>query len=112
MAGGVARGAVGVGLAALAVLGLGVAIVAAGTPARGTVVADSTEILNSPAGGVDPSTLPPLTVGQDVIDFDPQLGGAGIRPVLVTLAQNLELENQALLRHDPPSSRRSTTAIG
>ena len=63
----------------LAVLGLGVAIVAAGTPARGTVVADSTEILNRLPAAIDPSTLPPITVGQDVIDFDHQLGGAGIQ---------------------------------
>ena len=47
------------------------------------------------------ATLPPVTVGQDVIDFDPTLAGPGMQEVVVTLAQNLELENQALLHHDP-----------
>ena len=44
--------------------------------------------------------MPAITVGQDVIDFDHTLAGAGIQPVLVTLGQNLEVENQALLRRD------------
>jgi Na+-transporting NADH:ubiquinone oxidoreductase subunit NqrB len=91
----------GAGLAAVAILGVGSAIVVAGTPARGTVVADSTEILNRLPAAIDPSTLPAITVDQGVIDFDPGFAGAGIQPVVVALAQNLELENQALLRRDP-----------
>jgi hypothetical protein len=35
-----------------------------------------------------------------VVDFDPTLAGSGINEVVVTLAQNLELESQALLRRD------------
>lgn len=86
--------------AALAVVLVGAGIVVAGTPARGTVRPVSAEILNRVPAQVDPATLPPVTVGQDVADFDPALAGAGINPVLLTLAQNLEYENQALLQGD------------
>jgi Na+-translocating ferredoxin:NAD+ oxidoreductase RnfD subunit len=98
--GGLARGAARVALAGIAVLALGVGIVVAGTPARGVVVPDSAEILNRLPTAIDPSTLPAITVGQDVLDFDHQLAGPGMQAVVVTLAQNLELENQALLRRD------------
>jgi hypothetical protein len=87
-------------MAAVLVLALGAGIVTAGTPARGFVPADSSEVLNRLPQQVDPATIPAVTVGQDVIDFDPTLAGPGMREVIVTLAQNLELENQALLRRD------------
>ena len=86
---------------ALAVVLLGAGIVVAGTPARGLVFAYSPEILGRLPTQVDPSTLPAVTIGQDVTDFDPQLAGSGMAEVVVTLAQNLEFENQALLRGDP-----------
>lgn len=88
-------------LAGVAVLAIGTGIVVAGTPARTPVAFDSSELLNRIPTQVDPATLPPVTVGQDVIDFDPQLAGPGMQAVVVTLAQNLELENLALLRRDP-----------
>jgi Na+-translocating ferredoxin:NAD+ oxidoreductase RnfD subunit len=77
-----------------------VAIVVAGTPSRGYVAPDTSELLSRTPVQVDPATLPQITVEQDVVDFDHELAGSGIQPVLVTLAQNLEIENQALLRHD------------
>jgi hypothetical protein len=83
------------------VLALGAGIVTAGTPARGFVVADSSEVLNRLPEQVDPATIPAVSVGQDVVDFYPELAGPGMQEVVVTLAQNLELENQALLRRDP-----------
>jgi Na+-translocating ferredoxin:NAD+ oxidoreductase RnfD subunit len=89
------------GTAAVVVLALGAGIVAAGTPARGFVIADSSEVLNRLPQQVDPATLPTISVGQDVVDFDPLLAGPGMQEVVVTLAQNLELENQALLARDP-----------
>jgi len=97
---GIARVGVRVGLAVLAVLALGAGVVFAGTPARGVVVAARAEILKRLPTDIDPATLPPITVGQDVIDFDHNLAGPGMQAVVVTLAQNLELENQALLGHD------------
>ena len=59
---------------------------------------DRAEALNNPPAAIDPATLPPITVGQDVIDYDHELAGPGMPAVVVSLAQNLELENQALLR--------------
>ena len=97
---GIARGGARIALAVVAVLALGAGIVLAGTPARGVVVPDSAEILNRLPTAIDPATLPAITVGQDVVDFDHELAGPGMQAVVVTLAQNLELENQALLRRD------------
>ena len=77
------------------------AIVAAGTPARGTVVADSAEILNRPADAR--SIRRPCRRSRSARTSSTSTtssAGPGCRPVLVTLAQNLELENQALLRRD------------
>jgi hypothetical protein len=89
-----------VGLIGLLVLVTGVGIVAAGTPARGTVTVDTAEILSRVPHNVDPSTFPPITVEQDVIDFDHTIDVPGAQAILATLAENLELENQALLRKD------------
>jgi Na+-translocating ferredoxin:NAD+ oxidoreductase RnfD subunit len=97
---GALRGAVRVGLIGVLVLVTGVGIVAAGTPARGTIGVDATEILNRVAHNVDPSTFPPITVRQEVTDFDETLDAQGVQAILVTLAENLELENEALLRKD------------
>jgi Na+-translocating ferredoxin:NAD+ oxidoreductase RnfD subunit len=85
------------GLAALLVLALGGAVVLAGSPARGVVVASSTEVLGRLPNQVDPGTLPPVTIDDGVTDY---IAGGGIQEVVVTLAQNLEFENQALLRRD------------
>ena len=87
-------------VAALVVLALGAGIVLAGTPARGFVVANSAEVLGRLPAQVDPGTLPTVTIDQQVTDFDPALVGAGMQAVVVTLAQNLEFENEALLRRD------------
>ncbi|HET7082969.1 MAG TPA: hypothetical protein VFJ00_04590 [Candidatus Limnocylindria bacterium] len=97
---GVSRAAARVGLATAAILLLGVAIVAAGTPARGLVVPEMTEALNGVPHVVDPTTFPPITIEQDVADWDHTIAGPGAQEILVTLAENLEVENQALLRAD------------
>jgi hypothetical protein len=99
-AAGAGRRAAGLVLTTGTALVLAVVIVLAGIPARGFVLADASELLNGPPINIDPSTLPPITVAQEVIDFDHELAGAGIQAVAVTLAQNLELENQALFRRD------------
>jgi Na+-translocating ferredoxin:NAD+ oxidoreductase RnfD subunit len=96
---GLVRGGIRAGLTVAAVLVLGVAVVAAGAPARGLVVPDATEMLSGVPHAVDPATLPAITVAQDVADFDHAIADAAPE-ILVTLAQNLELENRALLRAD------------
>jgi hypothetical protein len=49
---------------------------------------------------VDPGTFPTISVGQDVADWDQSIVGPGAQEIMLTLAENLELENQALLRRD------------
>jgi hypothetical protein len=83
------------------VLVIGVGIVAAGAPARGLVVPDTAEMLDDVPRQVDPGTFPAITVEQGVADYDHTIAGAGAQEILKTLAENLELENQALLRRDP-----------
>ena len=98
--GGFLRGAARIGLLVVAVFVVGAGIVVAGTPARGLVVADTTGVLDRVPHQVDPSTFPTITVAQDVADWDHSIGGPGAREIVLTLAENLELENQALLRAD------------
>jgi Na+-translocating ferredoxin:NAD+ oxidoreductase RnfD subunit len=90
-----------VGLATLAIVLVGSAVVVAGAPARGLVLADTTEVLTRVPSTVDPSTLPPISVAQPVIDFDPRFAEGEAQTVAITLAQNLEIENQAIVRRDP-----------
>jgi hypothetical protein len=100
-AAGVARAAARIGLALTATLVIGVSIVAAGIPARGLVLPDPGEILSRVSHQIDPATLPPITVQQEVADWDHQIAGAEMQGIVITLAENLELESQALLRRDP-----------
>ena len=58
------------------------------------------EVLDRVPHQVDPATFPAITVGQDVSDFDHTMAGPGAQELVLTLAENLELENQALLRED------------
>ena len=89
-----------IGVGALAAVVLAVAVVAAGTPARGSVVPGGLEALNRPAPVVDPSTLPPITIDQEVIDFDHERAGEGMNEVVIGLSQDLSLETRAVLEGD------------
>jgi hypothetical protein len=93
-------GAVRIGLIGAAVLLVGGGIVAAGTPARGVVAPDVAELLNRVPHQIDPGTFPTISVGQDVLDFDHAMAGPAAQQLVLTLAENLELETQALLRAD------------
>jgi Na+-translocating ferredoxin:NAD+ oxidoreductase RnfD subunit len=91
-----------VAVAAVVVVAIGTGVVLAGIPARGFVSPVSAADLGSVPYEVDPSTFPAITVEQDVADWSHEIAaGEGARAVLLTLAENLELENQALLRDDP-----------
>jgi Na+-translocating ferredoxin:NAD+ oxidoreductase RnfD subunit len=97
---GIVRAVARAGLAVATILVVGVGIVAAGAPARGLVAPDTTEMLDNVPHQVDPTTFPTISVGQDVIDLDQRLAGPAAQQLLLTIAENLELENQALLRRD------------
>ena len=75
-------------------------IVAAGSLARGDVVPDAADVLGRVPHDVNPATLPEITVDQDVVDWNHEISGRGAQEILLTLAENLELESQALLRAD------------
>ncbi|HET8786849.1 MAG TPA: hypothetical protein VFM38_14530 [Candidatus Limnocylindrales bacterium] len=92
----IGRGALAVG--ALFVLGAG--IVLAGSPARRPAPPDTAAVLDRVPHQVDPATFPAITVSSDVSDWDHDIEGQGARDIVLTLAENLELENQALLRND------------
>jgi hypothetical protein len=96
---GAVRGLAGIVLTLVAVLVLGVGIVAAGTPSRGIVTADTGEVLAGVPHAIDPSTLPVIAV--DVPAWDDSTKASIAQGILVSLAENLELENEALLRKDP-----------
>jgi hypothetical protein len=81
------RGPARLGAAGLIVAVVGAGVFVAGTPARGMVLPNAAEALNRPLPVVDPSTLPPITVDQEVIDFDHELAGTGMQRVVVSLAQ-------------------------
>ena len=76
------------------------AIVAAGAPARGVVVPAAADVLGRVPHDVDPSTFPTITVEQDVLDWNHEITGPGAQEIVLTLAENLQLENQSLLRAD------------
>jgi hypothetical protein len=86
-------------VATLLVVGAG--IVAAGAPARGFIGREASALLDPVPHRIDPATLPAISVGQDVIDFDHTMAGPAGQQLVVTLAENLEVENQAVLRADP-----------
>jgi Na+-transporting NADH:ubiquinone oxidoreductase subunit NqrB len=88
------------GLIAAAVGLVGVGVVAAGSPARGVVVPGADDVLGRVPHDVDPGTFPTISVEQGVVDWNHEIVGAGARAIVLTLAENLELENQALLRDD------------
>ena len=96
---GIVRGAAGVGLLVLITFVVGSGIVLAGSPARGPVVADTAEVLNRVPHEVDPATFPQISV--TIAGWDETIAGPTAQGILVSLAENLELESQALLRSDP-----------
>jgi hypothetical protein len=94
-----ARGAI----AGAAIVLLGTAVVAAGAPAREAFVATSGSVATGPPAEplldvhVEPSTLPRVTVDPEVVHRG-DLTQAEVQAIALTLAENLEVEAQALRR--------------
>jgi hypothetical protein len=95
-----ARRVVRVGAIGVAILAVGGGVAVAGIPSRGVAVADAADVLGRVPHDVDPATMPTITVDQGVVDWNHEISGAGAQAVVLTLVENLELENQALLRSD------------
>jgi hypothetical protein len=97
---GIRTGVVRVGVISVAVVLVGGGIVAAGAPARGAVVPDAADVLGRLHHQVDPATFPSISVDEEVSDWNHEIAGAGVEEIVLTLAENLELERQALLQAD------------
>jgi len=89
-----------VGLIGAAIVLAGLGVVAAGTSARGAFDSEADAVLGRVPLDIDPSTFPTISVDQGVVDWDHEISGAGAQQIVLTMAENLELENRALLRHD------------
>jgi hypothetical protein len=87
------------GVAAVVVTVVGAAAVVVGLSSTGDTVIGlgSDESLARRAEAIDPSTFPEITVEQGVVDWNHEIAGPGAREIVLTLAENLELENEALL---------------
>jgi Na+-translocating ferredoxin:NAD+ oxidoreductase RnfD subunit len=96
---GLLRPVASVGTMALVLAVVGAGVVYAGTPARVAAAPDMTEALNGLTYQVNPETLPPITVNQSVKDWDHEIADSAPQ-LLVILAQNLDVESQALLKPD------------
>jgi hypothetical protein len=92
--------AVRAGLLATSAVVVTVGILVAGGSARGVVVPGVDEVVDRAPGDIDPSTLPAISVRQDVADWNHEIAGSGVHALVLTLAENLELETQAMLRAD------------
>ena len=89
----------GAGVLVLAVGLAGVGIVAASAPARDVDPAVE-DVLGRLPRDIDPATLPSISVDQDVVDWNHEITGKGAQEIVLALAENLELERQALRRGD------------
>jgi len=104
---GLARGAstpvrlLRLGLSTFGVAGLAAAIIMAGSPARGAVASTEPALADLDPSHMDPATFPRVTVDTAVTDWDPTLTGSNMLQILMTAAQNLDVENTALLEGDP-----------
>ncbi|HEY1293899.1 MAG TPA: hypothetical protein VGJ60_12515 [Chloroflexota bacterium] len=89
------------GLVLAGLLAIATGIVLAGTPARGVAMSASTGEEMVDLSRMDPATFPSISVDSAVTDWDPMLTGPAMQEIVLTAAQNLDIENQALLQADP-----------
>lgn len=90
-----------VGAAGAALVLVPASVVFAGAPARQPAVPAFEDIVGRQPGMVDPSTMPTINVDQEVLDWNHELTGAGIEQIVLTMVENLEIENEAIVRGDP-----------
>jgi Na+-translocating ferredoxin:NAD+ oxidoreductase RnfD subunit len=95
------KGIARMALIAAAVSLVGVGLVTAGATAKGSLDPEADAVIGRVPHQVNPATFPKLTIEQGVLDWNHEISGAGAQQIVLTLAENLELESQAMLRHDP-----------
>lgn len=89
-----------IGLVGAAVVVIGGGVVAAGSPARDVVSSAADDIVGRVPQNIDPATLPKISIEQGVLDWDHEIAGTGAQAIVLVLVENLDFENQALLRRD------------
>ena len=90
-----------IGVVGAALVAVPAGVVVAGVPARQAPVPEFADIVGRVPHEVDPSTMPTIDVDQEVLDWNHELSGRGVEQIVLTLVENLEIENQALRRGDP-----------
>jgi len=88
------------GFAAVALVAFGAGIVLAGTPARTIAGSSESLVYLDPSLRVEPGTMPPVTIDPAVTSWNADRVRAQAPDLALTLARNLAVENQALLRGD------------
>lgn len=83
-------------VAALIVGGLAVG----GRSAQGILASEPENLMGRLATRIDPATFPAISVDQAVIDWNHEIDASGARAIVLTLAENLALENQAIMDRD------------
>ena len=84
-------------LGALALVG---ALSFAGRSAQGLLAGEPENLMGRMATRIDPSTFPSISVDDEVINWNHEINVEGAQAIVLTLAENLALEKQAILEGD------------
>jgi hypothetical protein len=68
--------------------------------AQGILASEPENLMGRLATRIDPATFPSIRVDQAVIDWNHEIDVDGARAIVLTLAENLALENQAMIERD------------
>ena len=68
--------------------------------AQGILASEPENLMGRLATRIDPATFPSIRVDQAVIDWNHEIDVEGARAIVLTLAENLALENQAMIERD------------
>jgi hypothetical protein len=72
----------------------------AGRSAQGLLAGEPENLIGRLATRVDPATFPAITVDREVVEWNHEISADGARAIVLTLAENLALESQALRQGD------------
>ena len=72
----------------------------AGRSAQGLLSGEPENLIGRLATRVDPATFPAITVDREVVEWNHEISADGARAIVLTLAENLALESQALRQGD------------
>ena len=71
-----------------------------GRSAQGLLASEPENLIGRLATQIDPRTFPDVVVDQEVIDWNHEIDVTGAKAIVLTLAENLALESQALVDKD------------